>query len=91
MSENKDESVGLPASDSETADQLSATEENLFAFPTGRWQRFLRTVGPVLEGAAIAVASTVVSATLTVALGTGVIFYTFTALVLISIYFRYRI
>lgn len=87
MSENDDKPVGLRASDSETF----VTERNLIAFPAARWQRFLRTVAPVLEGATIAVASTVISAALTVVLGGGVIFYTLTALVLVSVYFRYRL
>lgn len=63
----------------------------LLEFTAARWQRFVRPMSPVFEGAVVAVASTAVSAALTVGIDGGPLFYTLTALVTVLLYFHYRL
>ncbi|WP_459808112.1 hypothetical protein [Halopiger thermotolerans] len=63
----------------------------MFEFTATRWQRFVRPMSPVFEGAAIGVVGTAVSAALTASVGAGPLCYTLTALAIVSLYLKYRL
>ncbi|AEH39086.1 hypothetical protein Halxa_0485 (plasmid) [Halopiger xanaduensis SH-6] len=72
-------------------DRVRAVGDAVLEFTATCWHQFVRPISPVFEGAAVAVASTAVSAALTVGIDGGAIFYTLTALVIVSVYFNHRL
>ncbi|RKD88907.1 hypothetical protein ATJ93_3726 [Halopiger aswanensis] len=82
---------GLHVTGRESSDWMHAAGDTVLEFTSTCWHRFVRPVSPVFEGATVAVVSTAVSAALTVGIDGGPIFYTLTALVTISVYFKYRL
>lgn len=89
--DDADRSAALHASDRETLIWTRLAELAPLEFSVARWQLFRRTFGPVLEGAGVTVASTAVSAAITVAIDGGFRFYTITAFLLAAVYFKCRL